>query len=118
MASGNGIPALALAATLLVAFFGVTTPGAAAFPTADSEAVAGPGSLAARHDVLIKPQGWLGFDQACVFGSRFGVVLDRSKRTSGRAIVRKLTGWSGGLERPALPAALGLDCVPYSVGFD
>ena len=75
-------------------------------------------SVVTQHDVLTKPHGWLQFDQLCAFGAKFGVVLDRAKRGSGRVFVRELKGSAGNLSRQALPSVLGLDCVPYSVGFD
>ena len=113
MASGPTprLAAAAMATFVIFAAFSVS----AALPPQDRGTM---GSVVTQHDVLTKPHGWLQFDQLCAFGAKFGVVLDRVKRGSGRVIVRDFKGAAGDLYDQALPSVLGLDCVPYSVGFD
>ena len=97
---------------------GLASSATAALPVDDLRSLAAVRSGFDQGDVLIKPYGWLQFDEICAFHSRFAVTLDRAKRNRGRVIVRNFKGMSGNLYREALPSVLGLDCVPYSVGFD
>ena len=113
MSSGPTPRSAAIALAILVMF--AASPVSAALPPQDRGTMS---SVVRQHDVLIKPHGWLQFDQLCAFGAKFGVVLDRLKRGAGRVIVRGFDGESGNPYRPALPSILGLDCMPFSVGFD
>lgn len=87
-----------------------------------ASAVNDPRSLAAirgpvdRGDFPAKPHGWLRFEEACAIGSSFAATLDRAKRSRDRIVIRHFG--AGNLYQQNWPAALGLDCVPYSVGFD
>ena len=112
MASGPTPRTVAALAMVLVF---ATSPVTAALPPQDRGEMV---SVVTQHDVLIKPHGWLQFDQLCAFGAKFGVVLDRLKRGSGQVTVREFKGATANPYRRALPSSLGLDCVPYSVGFD
>ena len=112
------IRTIILVAGISLGFARELGPVAAALPVDDH------GSLAAKRvaldtsDILIKPHGWIEFDEVCALSSTFAVTLNRSKQGSGRVIVRDFKGMAGNLYRQAFPAALGLDCVPFSVGYD
>ena len=99
-----------------------SSPGLASLPPGALAQGAGPGPAVITDDVLIKPHGWLEYDSACILGSSlttgFATRIDRAKRRTGRVIVREFRGIQGNPYRRALPAMLGLDCVPFSVGFD
>ncbi len=106
------------AIVLLLGLVGQTIAVNASLPVNDHRSLGAVRSTIGRGDLLTKPHGWLQFEEVCAFGSSFAATLDRAKRSRIRVIGRDFWDGSGNLSQQALPTALGLECVPYSVGFD
>lgn len=112
------IRTLVLVAGISLGFVREIGPAAAALAVDDHGSLAAKRITLGTSDILIKPHGWIEFDEVCAFSSTFAVTLNRAKQGGGRVIVRDFKGMAGNLYRQAFPAALGLDCVPFSVGYD
>ena len=82
-------------------------PAAAALPVDDHGSLAATRVALDTSDILVKPHGWVEFDEVCALSSTFAVTLNRAKQGSGRVIVRDFKGMAGQSLPPSFSRSLG-----------